>query len=91
MNTYKLSNHIEYDGSGYGFALVLNKEVIKLVYLRDIIHYADEIPLEEIQDFLLKHERKIRSYLMPFQKAIESGEGIEFSFGMISCWEFVEL
>lgn len=94
MNVYKISElaYGQYDGLGHALVAVSDDEVIKIVYIRDIIddeYYSsgdDELGIFTDADLLrfLKHPEVEKT-------AKDLARYGSVHFGMLSCYEFIEL
>lgn len=83
MNVYKIPESLasKYHGSGHALVAVVRGQVVDLAYLDDVLPDFDpEAPLIAALD----DER-----LAPVVRQLQALGQV--SFGMLSCWEFVEL
>lgn len=89
MNVYKIPEALydKYHGAGYAVCAILNGAVADIVYLRDTFEeFDDEAPNEDI-NYLKSYIANEK--LAPTIRYLQSLG--EVSFGMCSCYEFVEL
>lgn len=91
MNTFKVPDALEKKYAGSGFALAAisldGSQLVDFRYCRDIDESFDESvsPLEAVEQIAENEHFKVAGefYEVPGQTRM--------AFGMISCWEFVEL